>query len=194
MLRGKVIAGGILEDSKHANLTAGLEFRFRNYHAIGIDYVFFRNKYEEEAYDSLSGYYQDNGYTFTEKRRYLIIDYRFYFNFFKSATTILPYLNVFTKQGYQTHWYQYRSNFKRIEPLTHESLIQEYGFAIGSHWGTSMSDGRFGFDTSIGIIYNDSKLLFQNTNYSYIIDEFQSDPFRKWKMHIRVNLYYNLFK
>jgi hypothetical protein len=190
MARGKALGGFLFEDLFHLNLTSGAEFRFLNYHSIGVDYVYFRNRGEEESYDSTLMEYVDNGFNYFDKRIYALIDYRFYFNFFKKKPTrFLPYFNIITKFGLQTKWYQEGSWFKRTAPLYYKANFSEYGMAFGSH--IILSEGKWGVDINIGAIHKSSGVIFEIDNDQSIINEHFIT--KGWSPHMRINLYVYLF-
>lgn len=190
IVRGKAIGFQILEDVLHLNFTGGLEFRFLNYHSIGVDWVYFRNRFENESYDSLKMEYYDNGFNDFDLRQYALIDYRFYLNFNEECPSIiLPYITLFSKIGERHRWHQYRKIFSRYEPYNFFSSFKEYGIAGGVHIGFG-GDSRGGLDINIGLIKAFSKLNYGDTEWQYG-SNFKPE---RWKPHMRINFYYNLFK
>lgn len=192
LLRGKVLGGGVLEDYKNLNYTIGVEQRFLNYHSVGVDYVYMRGRAEYESQDTITHEYYDNGFCDFDRRHYLLVDYRFYFNFFQKSTRWLPYFNIVSKFGKREMWYQYRSILSRTAPYFHQSSFQEVGLAIGSH--ISFDYENLLFDFSIGCLRSYSQVHFQDLTMNPEINEFGVDPLRPWKLHARINLSWYLFR
>ena len=191
-IRGKVLGGGVLEDFKNLNYTIGIEQRFLKNHAVGVDYVFMRGRAEYESYDSVMQTYADNGYSDFDRRQYLLIDYRYYFNHFKRPCRWLPYANILTKLGKREMWYQYRSIFKRQADYFHISNFQEVGLAVGTH--ISFNYDRLVFDASLGVLRSFAAIEYEDLSFNSQINEFGLNPLRPWKMHARVNLSWYLFR
>ena len=186
--RWKILGMQFLEDILHFNTTVGLEFRFLNYHSVGVDYVYMRHRNEEESYDILKDQYYDNGFSDFDLREYMLVDYRFYFNFRpKAKSTFLPYVSLFTKIGESKKWYQYKSIFTRNSSYNFRAKFRDYGIGFGSHLGF-LPEGRAGADINIGLVRR-----FSILNYNSSLEE---QPFKtsSWHPHMRVNLYFNLFK
>ena len=180
ILRGKVIGGGILEDLTHFNITSGLEFRFLKYHSIGIDYVYLRQRFEEESYDSVSQDYIDNGFSNYSLREYFLVDYRFYINLFPKKN-IFPYISLFTKVGEIKNWYHNKSILGRTGDYNYRAVFNDYGVALGTHIGIS-PNGRVGLDVNIGAVKRETSVAYGTY------------PSKTWAIHMRLNLYFNLFK
>ena len=188
IIRGKIIGMQFLEDVLHSNTTAGLEFRFKNYHSIGVDYVYMRHRYEEESYDTLKNEYFDNGFSDFDLREYMLIDYRFYFNFRpKAKSTFLPYISLFTKIGENKKWYQYKKIFSRESPYNFMTKFRDYGIGIGAHLGF-LPEGRGGADINIGLVRRFSTLNYDHSQSPLLFKT------TSWHPHMRLNLYFNLFK
>jgi hypothetical protein len=75
-VRRKATIGFIVEDSYWRNANIGFEHRFTLRHAVGIDYVYFRGRYENDSI--VNGVYYGSGFNAFWRRDYLILDYRFY--------------------------------------------------------------------------------------------------------------------
>ncbi|NOQ75104.1 MAG: hypothetical protein GQ574_24030 [Crocinitomix sp.] len=180
MLRGKIYAGPTASENQFGLLwTLGGEVRFFKHHSIGVDWVSFRNSYEQESLSPM-GYYENNGTYNVKIRKYALIDYRFYFPV--SGTPVMPYINVLCKMGNQNEWFNDDVDPDIIIPYSYSTKFKEYGFAIGSHFGFKKT--RMGADISLGVIR-----AYRSIRYGqqYVQD---SD----WKPHMRVNLYFNLFR
>ncbi|MEZ4923163.1 MAG: hypothetical protein R2780_08350 [Crocinitomicaceae bacterium] len=189
--RGKALAGQFFEDVLHMNLTAGGEIRFFNYHAFGVDFVFFRNRVEEESQDTITHEYYDNGWSDFDRRKYFLFDYRFYFNFIPKMNSVaVPYLNLLTKQGYRTMWYQKHNIFNRQVPYYHYSTFQEFGIALGCHFH---NEGPFGADVSFGALRNYVQLNYEHDFLQGGESGFFGDISKPWKFHMRLNLFFNIF-
>ncbi len=188
MARGKVVGFQFIEDVLHFNTTGGLELRFLNYHSIGADWVYFRIRTENETFDSSKESHYDNGYSDHNLRNYWNFDYRFYGNFWsKTNSTVVPYLSLFTKIGHHYKWNQYKSVFSRYASYNHYSSFKEYGIAAGLHLGFGAT-GRGGLDVNIGVVKG-----YYNLHYDLMTSE-PNFKRQRWKPHMRVNFYFNLFK
>ncbi|NOQ75471.1 MAG: hypothetical protein GQ574_25910 [Crocinitomix sp.] len=186
LIRGKVIGMQLFEDLLHLNYSGGLELRFLNYHSIGADLVYFRNRHENESQDSITNAYFDNGFSDFDRRRYLNLDYRFYLNFWRSHNIrLIPYVNLFTKIGDRHQWNQYKNIFSRYEPYNYKANFNKYGFTIGFHLGFG-SEGRMGLDFNVGALKANNTLIYStgdNTN-SFVA--------KQWNPHARLNLFFYL--
>ena len=75
-LRGKAFTSAVIEDAYFQNWNIGVEYRFAEKHSIGLDFVHFRWRYEEDIY--IDGYETGSGPDSFSRRRYLLADYRYY--------------------------------------------------------------------------------------------------------------------
>ncbi|MCC7454472.1 MAG: hypothetical protein IT222_09925 [Crocinitomix sp.] len=177
LVRGKIYAGPTSTENKYGFMyTYGSELRFFNRHSIGVDWVYFRNAYEQESL-SAAGYYENNGTFEYKERSYFLFDYRYYFLNYDPLA--MPYINILTKVGHQHQWFYDGTGSKFDVPYDFGAEFNEYGIAVGTHIG-----GRFGVDMSAGIMRQFQKVKYGKPNIY--------EP--KWKIHMRINLYLNVFK
>lgn len=197
-LRGKAFAFVIIEDIYFQNLTGGVEFRFSKRHSVGLDWVHFRWRYENDYY--LDGYDQGYGPDAFRRRRYLLVDYRFYP--FLSSSNFLPqkmdfYINPLVKLGRRKIWSETGSSttdeFSDVV-YTDRSDFTDYGLALGTKIYFS-SKRKLGLDVSMGAIYRVG-YIFEQTGYlndqksGFIV---QNSPYRIWQFHMRLNLTYSFY-
>ncbi len=96
-LRGKVASFFIIEDVYFLTYSIGTEFSF-NKHSLGVDYTWFRWRYEEDNSDDVGMYSQ------YELRTYFLADYKYTFWEFPKHEFDL-YVNVYDKIGDYKMWY-----------------------------------------------------------------------------------------
>ncbi len=180
MLRGKILAGPTSNENQFGKIwTLGAEFRFFNHHSIGADWVSFHNEYQHESL-SAAGYYENDGTFNVKERTYLLIDYRYYIT--RLLSPIMPYFNVLTKIGHHNEWYDDGQSSGKNIPYKYSAEFNEYGLAVGSHFG--FNNTRMGFDVSLGAIRSYRSVKYGNPYVQHY----------DWKFHMRVNFYFNLFK
>lgn len=200
-LRGKVSSFFIVEDLFWRNANIGAEFRLGNKHSIGVDYVFFRWRNEQDSIvDDIEYTSGPNTY---RRREYINFDYRHYPCTHKTLVEkgIDPYFNLFTKIGKQKIWTQndhtyHNSDYDQKGLTFQRQTFYELGVAGGLRWDFTKTD-RFGLDMNIGVVKrfnttHEEKGLDWLSGTHYEITE--SYKYSKWVLHMRMNLYLKLFK
>ena len=194
LLRGKIFASPILEDAFFRNLSIGLEFRFLNQHSIGIDYVHFRFRIEQDSI--VNGIEYTSGPSIYSRRNYLNVDYRFYPFRKRLNGRFDPYVNSFVKIGKRDVWsvdssLVYANGTERL--LAQNSNFTDYGLAVGTRLDFGVKD-RFGLDANIGCVKRMSRIWYQKYE-TYdpltIHEEFNTSD-SKWVIHMRMNLYFRI--
>ncbi|NOQ75036.1 MAG: hypothetical protein GQ574_23690 [Crocinitomix sp.] len=155
-----------------------------NHHSIGIDYVFFRWRYENDSI--VDGIEYSTGYDAFSIRQYINLDYHYYL--FKNMTSkhgIDPYANAFVKMGQRKIWSEDPYTFVHYNVSnavnTQESNFADYGFAIGIMGGPS----EFGVDVNIGIVKSVRDIWYERGSDYEAYNFTESD----WLIHMRLNLY-----
>lgn len=197
-LRGKASTFVIIEDIFFQNWNLGAEYRFSEHHSVGIDYVHFRWRSEDDIY--IDGMETGSGPDSYSRRRYLLLDYRYYpFSHFMQKHRIDPYLNPFVKMGRRKIWTNDPNTFywdNDISAIRNQRAdFTDYGFALGLRFDFGEND-RIGLDANIGAIYRETRILYEE-QYDYTNDLFIerfSGRHYQWKMHMRLNIYVRLFK
>lgn len=196
LLRGKATSFFIIEDMFWRNANIGAEFRLLDKHSIGIDYVFFRWRYENDSV--VDGIEYTSGYESFSRRNYILLDYRYYpFRQLAENKGADLYLNPFVKIGERKVWsdnsttYVGETDFYKISG--HQSRFTDYGFALGLK-GAFSPDNRFGIDANIGFVKRFSNISYEkgydfSTNQG--IEKFDVNE-SKWLIHMRLNLYFRI--
>lgn len=192
LIRGKALGFVIIEDAFVFNFTAGIEYRFAKYHSIGVDYHFFRNRWEHEVYldSTYTNYNEYNGYN---PRHSAVVDYRFYFPFSISrARSVRPYLQAYGRFGNARIYYEATYPIDSGSVVHQTETFYDVGVTVGLHFGF-FPKGKAGLDICAGT-YRRSKL--QNEEYyNPGGDNWMKydQPLVEWLPIIRVNLFYYLW-
>lgn len=194
LVRGKIIASAILEDTYFRNLSIGMEFRLLNQHSIGIDYVHFRFRTEKDS--TVNGKEYLTGPSVYSKRNYVNIDYRYYPFPNRLKGIIDPYLNSFVKIGKRAVWSADSSLvFSHWDERLYvqNSNFTDYGLAAGMRLDFGTKD-RFGLDVNIGAVKRISDILYQKyeTENPLTVHEEYNTSDSKWLIHMRLNLYFRI--
>lgn len=198
LLRGKAFGMFIIEDLFFNNYNLGLEYRFAECHSFGIDYVHFRWRREYDIY--VDGYDSGSGPDAFSRRRYLLVDYRYYpFRRMMPNKGFELYINPFMKLGRRKIWtndpYTYYSDNDLSSIKDQRSDFADYGFAIGTRVDFG-SNNRFGMDVNIGAVYRDVSIRYEE-QYDYdsetYIERFSGKRYY-WKPHMRLNLYWRFLR
>ena len=192
LVRGKVIVGPTGPENLSGRMyTIGGEFRFAKRHAIGVDWVDFKNNYGYESLDTVSGYYNNNGTFHVMNRRYGLIGYRYYFGPIKDRYPF--FINALVKLGNQNEWFWDGTEDTKHGPYSSSTIFKEFGLGIGSH--IPFYRGRMGLDLSLGVIFAMNRVRYGNYHQTAVPT---STPVASYvnlfKPHMRLNLYFNLFK
>jgi hypothetical protein len=198
-LRGKISSFFIVEDIFFRNANIGLEYRFAQKHSIGIDYVFFRFRYENDSV--VNGIEYGGGYSSYSRRDYLIVDYRYYpFQTINSKKGFDIYFNPFIKVGKRKIWddtpaaYITEHNFEGI--YNQQANFIDQGFAIGYKSSNLGKKNRWFFDMNIGVVYRSSYIKYEDgydymTNLPYTHANYTSTS---WQPHMRINFCYKIIQ
>lgn len=187
-LRGKFATFFIIEDAFFLTYTLGTEFIY-NRHSLGLDYTWFRWRYERDDTRSEEPMYNEY-----ELRKYWLLDYKYAFLKFTDRDMNL-YINAYDKIGKYSMWYHKEDYPFGTKDMTFlESKINGTFNepALGLGWNI-MNEG-FGIDCSANVGYRMS-----NDNLRTHISATEKD-FRdgvkteKVVFYIRVNLFFNLMK
>ena len=198
LLRGKASTFFIIEDIYFNNWNIGLEYRFAERHSIGIDFVHFRWRFEHDIYiDGMETGYGPDSYS---RRRYLLVDYRYYpFKGLMNSHKIDPYINPFVKMGRRKVWTNEPNTFYTDNDFMNirnqRSDFTDYGLALGLNYNFTEND-RIGLDVNIGAVYRELRILYEE-QYDYdteVFNERFSGNHSYWKFHMRLNLYFKLYK
>jgi hypothetical protein len=197
-LRGKAFTTAIIEDIYFQNLNTGVEWRFAEKHSVGFDFVHFRWRFEDDIY--LDGEEKGYGPDSFSRRRYLLIDYRYYpFRVLIKEKHIDPYLNPFVKVGERKIWTNDASTFFSEHDIprvkSHRADFIDYGAALGFRYKFK-EDGRVGIDVNIGAVYRETRVRYEQ-RYDSSIDTFSDHYFRKyhnWHPHMRLNIFVKICK
>lgn len=192
LLRGKASTFFVVEDIFFQNWNIGVEYRFAENHSVGLDFVHFRWRYEQDVYidDIEMGYGPDS----FSRRRYLLIDYRYYpFRNLMQEKYIDPYLNPFVKVGKRKIWTNDPTVLfgEHDIPMVknHRADFTDYGLALGLR--SDFVDRRFGFDVNIGLVYRETRVRYEK-RYDFPTDTYSEHSFRKyynWHPHMRLNFF-----
>lgn len=195
LLRGKATSFFLIEDTFWRNANIGVEFRLFNLHSIGIDYIYFRWRYQHDSI--VNGTEYNTGFNAFSRRQYLLFDYRFYpFKNFFTTKGIDPYANAFIKIGKRKIWSEDPSASvieKGTFPIIKQnSNFSDFGIAVGLRIGS----GLFGVDVNAGVVKRTS-YIWHRQSYDYstasVVEKFNETE-SKWVFHMRLNLYLRLFK
>jgi hypothetical protein len=194
-LRGKVSAFFLIEDAFFRNANIGAEFRLLERHSFGIDYVFFRWRYEQDSL--IDGMDAGGGPSSYARRDYLLVDYRFYpFKKLMEEKQIDPYINVFTKIGKVKSWSEDGAYFSTFDKQVYGSKLHfnDFGIAGGLKVDFGLHD-RFGIDVNIGAVYRREN-RYEEYGYDFTLNEpfttnLHQESF-KFRPHMRLNLYFRV--
>lgn len=196
VLRGKASAFVIIEDQYFRNVNLGLEYRFAEHHSFGVDFVYFRWHYEYDIY--IDGIETGSGPDAYSRRLYSVVDYRYYPFNTKAENRLDPYINVITKMGKRKIWTNDPETLYGDNDVSsirkQNASFNDYGLAVGLKvkFGTSQ---RVGLDASIGAIYRESRIHYQEKydyqNTAYV--ESFSGTSHLWKPLMRLNIFVKLF-
>jgi hypothetical protein len=197
LLRGKASTFVIIEDIYFQNWNLGGEYRFAQHHSVGIDYVHFRWRHEEDIY--IDGMETGSGPDTYSRRRYILLDYRYYpFSHLMQKHRIDPYLNPFIKMGRRKIWTNDPNTLywdNDISAIRNQRAdYTDYGFALGLRFDFGEND-RVGLDANIGAIYRETKIHYEEQydyNNDIFIERFSGKHY-DWKPHMRLNIYVRLF-
>lgn len=198
LLRGKASTMFIIEDIFFNNWNIGAEYRFAQRHSIGIDYVHFRWRFEQDIYEN--GMDTGSGPDAFSRRRYLLLDYRYYpfrnmmYNYFFET-----YINPFVKMGRRKIWsndpetFYWGNDYSAVRNMRAD--FTDYGFALGVRYDFGDED-RVGLDANIGAVYREERILYKEQYDGDISDfvESYSGKNYSWKLHMRLNIYVRLFR
>lgn len=198
LLRGKASTFFIIEDIFFQNWNLGAEYRFAEHHSVGIDFVHFRWRHEEDIY--VNGVETGSGPDSFSRRRYLLLDYRYYpFSQLMRKKYIDPYLNPFVKIGQRKIWSNDPSTLYWDNDLSgirnQQADFIDYGFALGLRYDFGVND-RFGVDANIGVVYRETRIQYEERfdyENSIFVERFSGNH-SYWKPHMRLNFYVKLFK
>lgn len=186
-IRGKAITFVIIEDSYFTTATIGGELIY-NSHSLGIDGTYFRWRYEQDDYEDVAMY---ENY---DRRKYLLIDYKFGFLNWKRNQI---YYNLYYKTGTYKMWYtpqDYDLSLEDSVLLNNKSVgtFQEVGMGIGHK--RNFRNSRLGIDISANFARRFSitdKLTFS----SYDVSRFEDNVKEiRNSFYMRLNLFYNLIR
>lgn len=188
-IRGKATSFFIIEDTFWRNANIGAEFRL-NHHSVGIDYVYFRFRYENDSI--VDGIEYSNGYNSFSRRDYINLDYRFYpFKNWPDKYGIDPYMNAFVKIGKRRVWSEHETARVRnpgFHPINEQrSNFADYGLALG----LKMGPPEFGIDVNMGVVRRISDIWYER-GYDYSMgSQYEAHNFKrmKWAFHMRLNIY-----
>ncbi len=194
-VRGKMFSTAIIEDAYFRNASIGFEYLLFDKHAVGIDYIHFRWRYEHDS--TANGIEYGAGPSIYSRRNYLNIDYRFYpFNRHENLN-IKPYFNSFIKIGKREVWSDDSTlTFfdEKKELYSHSSNFTDLGLAIGirTYFGDKQ---RLGLDFNLGCVKRYSQIWQQRSrsvNPIGTLEEFNVLD-TTWKIHMRLNLFFRIF-
>lgn len=186
-IRAKFATFFIIEDVYFLTYTLGTEFGY-NKHSLGLDYTWFRWRYETDNSNDVGMYSQ------YELRTYLHVDYKYTFVEFDRADVNL-YFNSYCKIGNYSMWYDKYNDYDFgtrdmtfLESKT-KGIFREPGLGLG--FRKYATDAKFGLDCSTNLGYQ-----FTNYNEKKYISATETD-FRdgvrnqKFVFDMRINLIYN---
>lgn len=194
LLRGKLAGFVIIEDIWVLNFTAGAEYRFAKYHALGVEYYFFRWRYEQEQYNNPNdpSYYEE--YSSWNPRHSMLIDYRFYLPFsILRKSHMQPYLQAYYRFGNARVYHHEKYQLDSSDIITQREKFYDIGFTAGIHWGF-LPKGRMGIDINAGAYLRNKTEDIEYYNppgdhmYVYGVKS------EKWMPIFRVNFFYYLWK
>ncbi len=186
-LRGKVATFFIIEDVYFLTYTGGAELGF-NRHSIGLDYTWFRWRYEEDTNEDVGMYSQ------YELRNYLHADYKFTFLIFPRIDLDV-YFNAYYKSGKYTMWYDKYEEFdfgtRDVSFLqsTTKGLFTEPGVGFGIR--KYAEESGFGLDVSAGAGYrmmDYNEIVHHDVNRIETRDHVKSDISL---FYMRMECFYN---
>lgn len=198
LVRGKASSFFLVEDAFWRNANIGAEFRFLNKHSIGIDFVYFRWRYQNDSIVNDIEY--STGYNCYSLRKYLLIDYRYYpFPNIKHDYDIDIYFNPFIKIGKRSIWsedpYTFVATSDMRQTNTMSANFDDYGFAIGFRYCFDMYD-RFGIDVNMGIVKRHNDIWYEK-GYDYTSNSFfetHNTTSSSTNIHMRVNFFLKVFQ
>ena len=189
-IRGKAIGGFFLEDWWMANLCGGLEYRFKKYHGIGLDYVFMEHFNERDTFDYVNQYETSYGFTQYDLRQYLTLDYRIYDQMkpTKGGDYFAFYGAFFIRGGNRRIWNEQGWNLQIRDFVYAKYRYFDFGMSIGLHY--SFGKSGFGFDSNIGGFARIQEVYEEKVqdDLSIIVIDGMDDI--KLKPVFRFNLYY----
>lgn len=149
-IRGKAIGGFLLEDWWMANLCGGLEYRFKKYHGIGLDYVFMEHFFEEDTFDRVNNIETSFGYTQYDSRQYLTLDYRIYdqMKSTKNDNYFAFYGAFFVRGGNRRIWNEEGWRLVPADFAYAKYQYFDFGMSMGLHY--AFGNSGFGFDSNFG--------------------------------------------
>jgi hypothetical protein len=189
-IRGKAIGGFFLEDWWMANLCGGLEYRFKKYHGIGLDYVFMEHFNERDTFDYVNQYETSYGFTQYDLRQYLTLDYRIYDQMkpTKGGDYFAFYGAFFIRAGNRRIWNEQGWHLQIRDVVYAKYRYFDFGMSIGLHYAFGKSG--FGFDSNIGGFARVQEVYEEKVqdDLSIIVIDGMDDI--KLKPVFRFNLYY----
>ncbi|MAX81445.1 MAG: hypothetical protein CL843_14890 [Crocinitomicaceae bacterium] len=151
-LRGKVLAGPIIEDQYIFNTTLGAEKKIGKHSTIGLDYIFLYERKEKDQYDSL-GYDVSLGHFKTTTKHIVLADYRYYFKtWFFSENAFALYGSAFLRLGQFNMSTVSDYDFNVGEKTEEDLQLLDAGLSVGGKLLFSL-DARWGLDVNFGAAY-----------------------------------------
>lgn len=172
--RGKVASFFIIEDVYFLTYSIGTELAYKR-HSLGVDYSWFRWRYEEDDNEDVGMYSQ------YELRKYFHVDYKLTFLSF-SRPEMDVYFNLYDKIGEYTMWYDKYEDYDfgtrtmTFLQSTAKGTFNEPGIGFGFRKYAEKTG--FGFDCSVNYGYRMS-----DTNEKNYITTTQTN----FREHVKVD-------
>lgn len=191
-LRGKAMAYVVIEDAFLYNYTIGTEFRFLKRHSLGVDYVFYRESFEQDIYDTIKKEETGEGPNKHDTRKYLYLDYKYYLGTKRLGTNrATPYVNCFARLGIRNTHEQKGYILEPDESFNYHASFQHYGVSLGTIIGLN-ENHRFGLDVNLGLGKKYSKVTEDVYSGNGVFEHISNRKEEKMSLYMRLNFYYYL--
>lgn len=186
-VRGKVASFFIIEDVYFVTYTLGTEFAYKR-HSLGLDYTWFRWRYESDNNDDVGMYSQ------YELRTYLHADYKYTFLEFQRAEVDI-YFNAYDKIGNYSMWYDKYTDYDfgtrdmSFLQSTAKGTFNEPGAGFGIRKYAEKSG--FGIDISANAGYrmtNNDEINYEGAGVISYRNDVKED---RYLFYMRINCFYN---
>lgn len=186
-IRGKALFAPGWEDISWTMYSIGTELIYNNHHCLGFDLGMFRRfqQFDDEMDQPLDEY--------TEKRNYLLLDYKYHFPINENVGVYLnSYWKFNGKYRWDSHTYISTNNPVEYDEQEARGIFQDVGAGVGmkTYFGWS----NFGFDFSLNV----GKRIGSYDRYQYDENNVQSvkETVNETRglVYLRLNFFYHFFR
>lgn len=192
MLRGKALVGFFLEDWYFLTATGGVEYELTPKQSLGVDYIYYRDRFERDLYDTIAKEELGHGFSQYRIRSTLLVDHRYYFHSSKNCKTQLRlYISSYIRF---TRFKVRNQEGYLLEPgdiISKKARYFDPGFAFGIR-SVGRHQKRFGIDFNVGITRRsqvENWTKYKSSEVNEVVNDFRRT---RVLASTRLNLYFYL--